>query len=296
MFSTMSISQATATSYSGLAITTELLVLEPELQRLVDELDHLGISFDPLCGVPEQDTECNLFAFAADDETYLSVYDLCGGDSALVDSIEWANLGPSIVSSTTPSLVAATPSPKSDYFAFPPPSIGGKWAPTSHHSAVSSSLYGYAPPAPAAQVSAPTPHPATPSLARSSNNAGPSRAIRATNNVRHQPYRKAVPITNKAKRSVKGKRRLETTKDYLDAYPATPENITPLPGYRGFIREGRWTPIMVDALRQIGVPYPMKGLQKLLSELYDGEGEQEGVPRGAEGRRTYPWRVSLESF
>ncbi len=47
---------------------------------------------------------------------------------------------------------------------------------------------------------------------------------------------------------------------------------------------------------QIGVPYPMVALQKLLSELYDGEGEQEGIPKGAVGRPVYPWRVSFKSF
>ena len=86
------------------------------------------------------------------------------------------------------------------------------------------------------------------------------------------------------------------TRDYLGLYPAKVGEMTRPQGYRALIREGRWGPIVVDALRQLGVPYPTKGLQKILSELYDGEGEQEGVPRGIEGRPALPWKVSLQAF
>ena len=82
------------------------------------------------------------------------------------------------------------------------------------------------------------------------------------------------------------------TRDYLNAYPVNAENVTRLQGYSKLIREGCWGPLIMDALKQIGVPYPAKGLQKLLSELYDGEGEQEGVPKGTKRRPVYPWKVS----
>ena len=98
----------------------------------------------------------------------------------------------------------------------------------------------------------------------------------------------AAPPLGKAK----GMDRQRTeTRDYLNAYPARAEDLTKLQGYRDLIRGGHWGSIMVDLLKQIGVPYPMKGLQTLLSELYDGEGEQEGMPKGVKGRPVYPWKV-----
>jgi len=76
------------------------------------------------------------FAFALsdddDDEKYLSLCDLCGSDHARVDAIKEASSLLSTTSSAFPLLVAATPSPESDYFAFPPSSVGGKSFPTFH--------------------------------------------------------------------------------------------------------------------------------------------------------------------
>jgi hypothetical protein len=120
-FSTMSTSHATASFYPTSAIPTEIPVFDPELQRLIDELDHLDtlLSHSILIAEPKSRMRVDPFALGADDEGYLSLYDLCGGDPTLVDTIIWANLGPSITSSATPPLVPATPSPKSDYFDFP---------------------------------------------------------------------------------------------------------------------------------------------------------------------------------
>src|SRR5882757_3684569 len=43
---------------------------------------------------------------------------------------------------------------------------------------------------------------------------------------------------------------------HLDAYLAGAEDFTFLQGYRGLIRARHWDPIILDALIQIGVPYP----------------------------------------
>ena len=178
--------------------------------------------------------------------------------------------------------------------SFPAPTVGRKWVSSSHPGLVPSSLrYALYPRYPSR---CPNPSSSVPSPA--SRNAGPSRPRRAADIIRTQPYRKAAPAPRKAKSSGKHKGHIGRveTRDYLNAYPARAEDMTLLQGYRGLIRAGRWSPIIVDALKQIGVPYPMVALQRLLSELYDGEGEQEGMPKGAEGRSLYPWRVSYKRF
>ena len=304
----MSTSRTAGSFYSASVISSEIPVFDPELQRLIDELDHLNtITLESLpCGGLEQGAVFDLFAFTVDDESYLSLYDLCGGDPILVDKIKREYPGSSIGSSTgSPPLVAATPPPMSDDFGFPTPTVGGKWVPSFNSALVPPSLR-CAPtaPTPTAPIAVPTPHPATDTTnlalapASASRSAGPSRLCRSANNIRTQPYRKAGPAPRKARGSNKHKVRIGRieTRDYLDAYPARAEDITLLQGYRELIRAGRWSPIIADALAQIGVPYPMVALQRLLSELYDGEGEQEGIPKGAEGRPVYPWRVSLKRF
>ena len=295
----MSTSQTTASFYS---VYIELPVFDAEVQKLIEDLDHLNnsIPLDYLLrGGPEQNTKFDPYTFAVNEEDYLSLYDLCSGDPTLVDNIRWRNLGPSITfSTTTPPLVVATPSPTSDDFTFPPPTVGGKWIPGSHPRLVPTSSYNA--PSPLTPATS-TNCPATPGPASGSSHAGPSRSVRSADNIRrHQPYRKATPALHKAWSSVEGRRkgrkgRIET-RDYLGLYPANVGEITRPQGYRALIREGRWGPLVMDALKQIGVPYPTKGLQKILSELYDGEGEQEGIPEGTEGRPALPWRVSFKPF
>ena len=303
----MSTSQTTASFYSASVISSEVVVVDPELQRLIDEMDHLHttIPLDYLpCETPEQDAEFDPFGFTVD-ESYLSLYDLCGGDPTLVDTITCAYPGSTICSSSgSPPLVAATPSPTRDDSSLPAPTVGGKWAPSFHPGLIPSSLrHASAARTPAAPVTVPTLLPATPATpdpasAPASRSVGPSRPRRSAANIRTQPYRKAAPAPRKARGSEKHKGRTGyiETRDYLDAYPARAEGITLLRGYKALIQAGRWSPIIVEALVQIGVPYPMVALQKLLSELYDGEGEQEGMPKGAKGRPVYPWRVSFNGF
>jgi hypothetical protein len=62
--------------------------------------------------------------------------------------------------------------------------------------------------------------------------------------------------------------------------------------YEGLISKGRWAPIIADALRQIGVPYPATGFHDVLKELYDGEGEQAGKSKEDKSRPVVPWKVS----
>ena len=280
----------------------EIPVFDPELQRLIDDLDHLNASIplDSLFGgAQQQDAGFDPFVFAVDDANYLSLYDLCGSDPNLVETIKQATSDNSIGSSVVPPLVPATPLPTSDDLDFPAPTVGGKWVPGFHSGLVPTyrtpTQYALAAPLPV-----PTPCPATPDPVPASTRAGPSRSVRTADHTRHQPYRKAAPARHTAWSGIKGKRQGRKghieTRDYLRAYPVKPEDITPLQGYRGLIWEGRWGPIIVDALKQIGVPYPTMGLQKLLMELYDGEGEQEGVPKGTQGRPAHPWRVSLKTF
>lgn len=297
----------TASFCSKLAIPTELPIFDPEVQGPIDELDNLNNSIPldyPFCEATEDSAKFDPLTFAMNENRYLSLYDLCRGDPTLVDTIRWANGSPSIVSSaTTPPLVAATPSPTSDDFAFPSPIVGGKWVPGFHPGSVPTCSSHAAPPlAPSAPVTAPSPRPTTPGPAPASSNAGPSRSARSADHIRrrHRPYRKEASAQRKGRGSTEGKRmgrrgRVET-RDYLDLYPALAKGTTRPQGYRALIREGRWGPIVVHTLRQIGVPYPTKGLQKILSDLYDGEGEQEGVPKGIEGRPALPWKVSLSVF
>ena len=276
----------------------------PELQKLIGELDHLNASI-PLeslfGGAQQQDAGFDPFAFAGDDANYLSLYDLCGGDPILVDTIKRETSGTSIGSSVTPPLVPGPPVPSSNDFDFPAPTVSGKWVPGFHSGLVPMYSYrAHTPYALAALLPVPIPCPATPDPVPASTRAGPSRSVRIADQTRHQPYRKAAPAQRTAWSSIKGKRkgrkgRIET-RDYLSAYPANSEDITPLQGYRSLIWEGRWGPIIVDTLKQIGVPYPTMGLQKILTEVYDEEGEQEGVPKGAQGRLAHPWRVSPKTF
>jgi hypothetical protein len=278
----------------------EIPVFDPELQRLIDDLDHIdaSIALGPLlCGAQQQGPEFD----PVGDESYLSLYDLCGGDPALVDTIKWANSGPSIGSSTTLPLVLVTPTPQSDDFTFPAPTVGGKWVPGFYPGLVPTYSHRAPTPfAPSTPVTIPTPCSSTPELAPASSRAGPSRSIRADNPIRHQPYRKAAPAKREASNIIKDKgigraARIET-RDYLGAHSAEAGDLTRLQGHRALIREGRWGPIILSAIRQIGVPYPTRGLQKLLAELYDGEGEQEGIAKGEKGRSMYPWRVSSQNL
>jgi hypothetical protein len=296
----MGTSQATASFYSNSAISMGIPVFDPALQRLIDELNHLNtsIALDSLfCGAPQQDVEFGPFVH---DDCYLSLYDLCGGDPTLVDTIKWGYSCLSIASSAPP-LVTPTPPPRNDNFDFPPPGVGGKWVPTFHPGLVPTHLrHAPSPLALPAPLTVPTPRPATPDPAPASSRAGPSRSVRTADLIRHQPYRKAAPAKCEASGTIKSKGmgragRIET-RDYLGAHPVTVEDLTRLQGYRALIREGRWGPIILGAIRQIGVPYPTRGLQKLLAELYDGEGGQEGISKGEEGRPAYPWRVSLKTF
>ena len=282
----------------------EIPVFDPELQRLIDDLDHLNASIpldSLLGGAQQQDAGFNPFAFTVDDANYLSLYDLCGGDPILVDTIRRENSGTSISSSVTPPPAPAPPAPSSDDFNFPVPTIAGKWIPGSHSGLVPTSSYlAPTPLALAAPLPVPIPFPATPDPVPASTRAGPSRSVRTAGHTRHQPYRKAAPaqrtVWSSTKRKDKGRKGRTETRDYLRAYHVKPEDITPIQGYKSLIWEGRWSPIIVDTLKQIGVPYPKAGLEKILMEVYDGEGEQEGVPKGTQGRPAHPWRVSLRTF
>jgi len=303
-YSAMSTNCTTASFYSNSAITMESPIFDAEVQRLIDELDHLDnfITLDSLfCGAQKQ---FDSFALPADDESYLSLYDLCGGDPTLVDTIRRADSASSIDSPATPPLSPATPTVEA--FDFPAPTVGGKWVPGFHASLVPTFSYRmYAPIAPPAPLTVPTPRPATPdptpAPAPASPRAGPSRSTGATHNIRYQPYRKAAPAKREAPGSIKKKKsvgragRIET-RDYLAAHPVSIEDLTRVAGSRALIREGRWGCIIMDAIRQIGVPYPTRGLQELLAELYDGEGAQEGIAKGVKGRPPFPWRVSLKAL
>ena len=276
-------------------------VFDVEVQRLIDELDHLDnfIALDSLfCGAQQQ---FDPFALPADDESYLSLYDLCGGDPTLVDTIRRADSASSTDSPATPPLSPATPTV--EVFDFPAPTVGGKWVPGFYPILVPTySDRPLAPLALPAPLTAPTPRPTTPdpAPAPASPCAGPSRSTGTTNENRYQPYRKAAPAKREASGSTKKKSvgragRIET-RDYLAAHPVSIEDLTRVAGYRALIREGRWGCIIMDAIRQIGVPYPTRGLQELLAELYDGEGAQEGIAKGVKGRPPFPWRVSLKAF
>jgi len=147
----MKTGQVPTSFYPRSAVSTEISVVDPELQRLTDELDHINalVLLDPFRGTLGWPALFDPLVFAlSDDEKYLSLYDLCSSDPTRVDAIKESSSALSITSSTTPPLVAATSSPESDCFAFPPSSIGGKWFPTSHPSLVPSSWYVHALPAP----------------------------------------------------------------------------------------------------------------------------------------------------
>ena len=254
-------------------------MVDPHIQRLVDELDHIGLSIplDAVSGGLGQDDEPNSFVLTPN-ERYLSLYDLCSGDPNLVDTIRQANSSPLDTSLATSLLCTATPSTESNDTPFPPLNVGGKWVPGSLGAPTPPVLRVLpAPTAPITQACL-----LTPELAPALRRVCPSRRAKSAGN---------------AGRSTSGRRRGHTrTQDYLDVYPAKAQAMRRSNGYRAMIRGGRWGPIIADALRQIGVPYPMMGLQKVLSELYDGEGEQEGWPTEAKDRPAYPWKVSPKPF
>ena len=289
----MSTSPAAASFYSSSAISTETVIVDQDTQRLLEEFDHIGLSIplDAIFGGLEPDDEPNPVVLTPD-EKYLSIYDLCGGDTNLVDTINQANLSP-LVNCPTPLLCAATPSPESNNFPFPPLDAGGKWVPGSLDASTP-----HVPPAPPA-LTTPVAQAClvTPEQAPAPRRVCPSRRVKNAGITHHQLARTAAPVLCMARSGTSGRRRWRTrTQDYLDTYPANAEDITRLNGYRAMIQEGRWGPIILDALHQIGVPYPMMGLQRVLSALYDGEGEQEGWPAEARDRPAYPWRVSLKAF
>ena len=290
----MSTSHATASFYSSSAVSTETVIVDQDIQRLLDEFDHIGLSIplDAIFRGLEQDGEPNP-AVLTPDEKYLSLYDLCGGDPYLVDTIKQGNSSPLVNPSTTPLLCAVTPSPESNSFPFPPLNVGGKWVPGS----LDAPTLHVPPVLPALTTPVTQARLVTPEQAPAPRRVCPSRRVKNAYTTHHRPARTAAPVLCMARSSTSGRRRWRTrTQDYLNRYPANAQDITRLYGYRAMIQEGRWGPIIVDALQQIGVPYPMMGLQKVLSELYDGEGEQEGWPAEAKDRPAYPWRVSLQIF
>jgi len=280
----MTTSQTKAVSYFRSVISTGPLVLDPEVQRLVDGLDYLDTctQLDSICGVPDQDATFDPFALAIDGESYISLHDLCRGNLNHMDIIRGTDLLSSTMSLATPP-TTAIPSLEAHCSALPPPTISSKWVPTSH-SGVAPVLLTTPAQSVLVRPIAPRPsRPATLGPVPPASTVGQLQSSNVVSGSRHQPYRNVAPPSNIA--------RCKNKRDYLNAYPANPESITRFQGYRGLIREGRWGPLIVDALLQIRAPYPVKGLQKLLSELYDGEGEQEGVPKGTEGRPANPWRV-----
>ena len=71
----MSTSHTTSSFYSASLISSEIPVFDPELQKLLDDLDHLNttIPIDSILhGDPEQGGSYDPFAFEVDDEAYLS--------------------------------------------------------------------------------------------------------------------------------------------------------------------------------------------------------------------------------
>ena len=215
----------------------------------------------------------------------MALYDLCGCDPNLVDTINQADSSPLPTSSATPPLRASTSSPGSNDLPFPPPNVGGKWVPGSMDAPTQ---HVFRPPR---ASHAPIAHaPAPPRIC-------PSRRAKNAGKTRYQPTRTAPPAPYLARSTISGRRwgRIRT-QDYLDLHPANPQDMKRLHGYRAMIQGGQWGPIIADTLQQIGVPYPMTGLRRVLSELYDGEGEQKGWPAGAKDRPVYPWKVSLKTF
>jgi hypothetical protein len=268
-------------------------------------------------------------AVATDGDSYLALYDLCGGNPTLAEAL----LNGEGTSSLAPPAPPCPYESLAEFLVDPPTWLPVWWtppcrvppprAPTPVPVPPTAAPAPVAPaPAPAPATPAPTPAPAAPLPARAAlrprarrptraPTAGPSRSTASGSGsaraARHQPY----PLAGAGEgepRPAKRVRQRVSTRDYLDLHPASAGDMVRVEGHRELIENGHWRPIIADALRQIGVPYPLCGLQTVLKELYDGEGEQAGYAEdaeegeeeeegrggeGAQGKRPeFPWRVS----
>jgi hypothetical protein len=261
-------------------------------------------------------------------DSYLSLYDLCGGNPTLAEAL----LNGDGTSTVSPPAPACPYESLGEFLVNPPRWLPVWWTPpcrvpptcaptpapvppTAAPAPVTPAPVPRATPAPG-PVPVPVPVPVPAALRGSARRpppaptAGPSRSTASRSGsgraARQQPY------VHRAK----GERRVRhrvSTRDYLNLHPASAADMARLEGHRELIEGGHWRPIIADALRQIGAPYPLCGLQQVLKELYDGEGQQAGWAEdtedaedaegeeeeegsGAEeakGKRPqFPWRVS----
>jgi len=225
---------------------------DPLFERIVveDQLLDPPSSLKQWSGAPSQAAEHATNPFY--DEEYLLLYDLCRGDIALLDTIR----DPESTSPVAPKLAT---NPRI------PVSIEGHTPPTSDTNATLFSACG-----PSSLLSSVVALP--PSQDR--------RASVSSSGVRYNPYSKAgrseVLIqskeTDNSKPGMKRRRQSQLSKeDYIKAYGVN--SIRRLDGLDNVDLNspqayGQWREILVDALEQIGLPYSVYGLKRLIARAY----------------------------
>ena len=212
------------------------------------------------------------------EELFLSLYDLCHGDTALLDAIR----GPE---HTLP--LAPTPVPN--------PVVGPPRVPTE----------GHAPPTPDTNPTL-CKAPGSCSVLSSAVAHTPSQEAKAStppSNPRYMPYAKAGQSevllqsrgTDKGRPSMRCHRQSQLRKkDYikhhgvrsikrLDGLETTDLNSTQA--------HGQWRELLVDTLEQIGLPYSVYGLKLLIARAYGLK-----IIRGQKKHPENRWQVCLFSF
>jgi len=236
---------------------------DPLFERIVveDQLLDPSSSLEQWSGAPLQAAEhaTNLFY----DEEYLLLYDLCRGDIALLDSIRDRERPPSVA-----------PTPATNRVAPIPVSIEGPTPPTLRSTCGPSSLLS--------SVVAPPP-------------SQDRRASASSSGVRYKPYSKAggseVLIQSKEADNSKPGMKRRRKEDYIKSYGV--KSIRRLDGLDNVDLNspqayGQWREILVDALEQIGLPYSVYGLKRLIATAYGLK-----IIRGQKKHPENRWQVRL---
>ena len=206
----------------------------------------------------------------SEEDLFLSLYDLCHGDHALLDAIRAPERTPLLPSTLVPNTAMALPRVSTERRA----------RPTSNSNPTLCNNLSYVPPSVIAH----------PSLQDERVSTFPSSA-------RYMPYSRGgksevLVQTDEDNPGMKGHTQSQLSKkDYIERYGVT--SIRRLDGLdtNDLNSHGQWRELLVDTLEQIGLPYPLYGLKPLIAEAYGFK-----IIHGQEKHPENRWQVCLFHF